>query len=173
MTEIISIRGMDILQKDYQQLVIRGSGDEQFNQITNKYLSLQPPTKNLEIIENKKFLLAKSSFDQWNLIFLEKREHKEIISLVSNLNANEEVLASDYSYGQVYFEISGDKKEVYLNRLTHFDLRSKKFPVSSMGQTLIARIDCSIYNLENRYIISCNKSFEDYFKDRLLDSIDS
>ena len=92
---------------------------------------------------------------------------------MSNLNANEEVLASDYSYGQVYFEISGDKKEVYLNRLTHFDLRSKKFPVSSMGQTLIARIDCSIYNLENRYIISCNKSFEDYFKDRLLDSIDS
>ena len=44
MTEIISIRGMDILQKDYQQVVIRGNGDEQFNQVTNKYLSLQPPT---------------------------------------------------------------------------------------------------------------------------------
>ena len=39
-----------------------------------------------------------------------------------------------------------------------------------MAQTLIARIDCSIYNLEDRFILSCNKSFEDYFIRRLKDT---
>ena len=56
-----------------------------------------------------------------------------------------------------------------LNKLTQFDLRPKKFPSNSMAQTLIARIDCSIYNLEDKYIISCNKSFEEYFIERLKD----
>ena len=39
-----------------------------------------------------------------------------------------------------------------------------------MAQTLIARIDCSIYNLKDKYIITCNRSFEDYFKERLQDA---
>ena len=40
-----------------------------------------------------------------------------------------------------------------------------------MAQTLLARIDCSIYNLENRFLITCNRSFEDYFKERLIDLV--
>jgi len=40
-----------------------------------------------------------------------------------------------------------------------------------MAQTLVARIDCSIYHLQDKYVISCNSSFEDYFKDRFLDTI--
>ena len=39
-----------------------------------------------------------------------------------------------------------------------------------MAQTLIARIDCSIYNLGEKFILSCNKSFEDYFLQRLKDT---
>ena len=39
-----------------------------------------------------------------------------------------------------------------------------------MAQTLIARIDCSIYSLKDKYIITCNRSFEDYFKERLQDT---
>ena len=39
-----------------------------------------------------------------------------------------------------------------------------------MAQTLVARIDCSIYNLKDKILLTCNRSFEDYFKDRLLDS---
>ena len=48
----------------------------------------------------------------------------------------------------------------------------KKFPAFSMAQTLIAKIDCSIYNLKDKYIITCNRSFEDYFKERLKDTVD-
>ena len=36
-----------------------------------------------------------------------------------------------------------------------------------MAQTLIAKIDCSIYNLKDKYIVTCNRSFEDYLKERL------
>ncbi len=86
--------------------------------------------------------------------------------------SNEEILASDYSYGQIYFEITGENKNHYLSKLTHFDLRAKKFPVSTMAQTLIARIDCSIYHLQDKYLVTCNSSFDDYFKDRLQDAID-
>ena len=87
------------------------------------------------------------------------------------MNKNEEILASDYS-NTTYFEITGENKNHYLNKLTHFDLRLKKFPVSTMAQTLIARIDCCLYNLKDKYILSCHSSFEDHFKDRLQDAID-
>ena len=58
----------------------------------------------------------------------------------------------------------------FLNKLTQFDLRKKKFQDFSMAQTLIARVDCYIYNLSDKYIVTCNKSYEDYFKERLQDT---
>jgi len=171
MKEIFSIRGLDIFQKNFQQAVLRSKGGDKFNEIINKETSLLPPSSNLTITSNDNFLFAKHSFDQWNLFYLQEKKHQELLKFISTINSNEEVLASDYSYGQVYFEISGDKKNHYLNKLTHFDLREKKFPVSTMAQTLIARIDCSIYHLRDKYLITCNNSFEDYFKERLLDSV--
>ena len=105
------------------------------------------------------------------MVCLEKQPDEDILKLVSAMNSNEEVLASDYSYGQIYFEITGENKNHYLSKLTHFDLRPKKFPVSTMAQTLIARIECSIYHLQDKYLVTCHSSFEDYFKDRLQDAI--
>ena len=98
------------------------------NQIINKELSIIPPTKNLEIIVKDKMLLAKHSFNQWSLCYLEEQKYRNILKFISNINLNDEILASDYSYGQVYFEVSGENKNEFLNKLTHFDLRSKKFP---------------------------------------------
>ena len=96
--------------------------------------------------------------------------YKDILKFISNINSKDEILASDYSYGQIYFEVTGENRNEFLNKLTHFDLRAKKFPEFSMAQTLIARIDCSIYNLKDKYIITCNRSFEDYFKERFKDT---
>ena len=172
MTKILSIEGLDISEKNYQQVIIRGDGREQFNQKINNEVSILPPSKNLEIITNEKYLFAKQSFDQWSLIYLVEQNYKDVIKFVSNINANNEILASDYSYGQVYFEVLGENKNEFLNKLTHFDLRAKNFSELTVAQTLIARINCSIYNLKNRYIITCNKSFEDYFKERLKDTAD-
>ena len=170
MTKILSIEGLNISEKNYQQVIIRGDGREQFNQKINNEISMLPPSKNLEIITNEKYLFAKQSFDQWSLIYLVEQNYKDVIKFVSNINANNEILASDYSYGQVYFEISGENKNEFLNKLTHFDLRIKKFPDLTMAQTLIARIDCSIYRVKDKYLITCNRSFEDYFKERFKDT---
>ena len=167
---IVSLEGVDIIQKNYQQVIIRGDGREEFNQSLNKGISMLPPSKNLEVVINDKHLFAKQSFDQWSLIYLVEQNYKDILKFISNINSKEETLATDYSYGQVYFEISGENKNTFLNKLTHFDLRAKKFPEFTLAQTLIARIDCSIYNLKNKYIITCNRSFEDYFKERLQDT---
>ena len=49
MTKLLSINGIDVVQKDFQQILIRGDGKDQFNQIVNKEISLYPPSKNLEI----------------------------------------------------------------------------------------------------------------------------
>ena len=171
MKEIFSISGIDIFQRDFNQIMIRGNEHDQLNQIINKEVSLNLPNKNLQVVNNDNILIAKHSFDQWNLIYFNDQYYKDNLKFVSNLNSNNLILASDYSYGQVYFDISGEKKNYYLNKLTHFDLRLKKFPVNTMAQTLIARIDCSIYHLKERYIVTCNKSFEDYFIQRLTDSI--
>ena len=169
MMKTFSAKGMLIEQHDLQQILLRGKGDS-FAETVNKEISLLPPSDNLRIINNEKFIFAKQSFDQWILVCLEKKSDKEMLRLVSAMNANEEILASDYS-NTTYFEITGENKNHYLNKLTHFDLRTKKFPVSTMAQTLIARIDCSIYHLEDKYLVTCHSSFEDYLKDRLLDSI--
>ena len=170
MTELLSIDGIDIVQKNFQQILIRGNGKDHFNQIINKEISLDPPSKNLEIKTNDKYIFAKNSFDQWTLIYLVEQNYRDILKLISNINTNDEILASDYSYGQVYFEISGKNKDEFLNKLTQCDLRKKKFQDFSMAQTLIARVDCYIYNLNNKYIVTCNKSYEDYFKERLQDT---
>jgi|TARA_B110000495_G_C22905948_1_gene528840 heterotetrameric sarcosine oxidase gamma subunit len=170
MTTILSLEGVHIVQKKFQQVIIRGDGNEQFNQIINKEISIIPPLKNLEITLSDKFLFAKHSFNQWSLCYLEEQNYKGVLKFISNINSNDEILASDYSYGQVYFEVSGKNRNEFLNKLTHFDLRAKKFLRLTLAQTLIARIDCSIYNLKDKYMITCNRSFEDYFVERLRDT---
>tara|TARA_B100001996_G_scaffold233637_1_gene180375 strand:- start:117 stop:635 length:519 start_codon:yes stop_codon:yes gene_type:complete len=171
MTRTFVAKGMEIVQQDMQQILLRGKGDGSFADTVNKEISLLPPADNLRMINNEEFLFAKQSFDQWSLVCLKPKPEKEIFRLVSAFNANEEILASDYS-NTTYFEITGENKDYYLSKLTHFDLRPKKFPVSTMTQTLIARIDCCLYRLEDKYLLSCHSSFEDYFKDRLQDAID-
>ncbi len=171
MKEIISLRGIDIFQCNFQQVLIRSKGGENLNKIIKEETSLDVPNKNLKISANEDSFLAKNSFDQWSLVYLKEKNHKDVIKFISTINLDQDMLASDYSYGQVYFDISGEKRNFYLNKLTHFDLRPKKFLVSTMAQTLIAGIDCSIYNLKNNYVITCNKSFEDYFRERLLDAV--
>ena len=162
---------MEINQQDLQQILLRGKGDGSFADTVNKEVSLLPPKENLRMIKNDEFLFAKQSFDQWSLVCLKPKTDKEMFRLVSAFNANEEILASDYS-NTAYFNITGKNKNHYLSKLTHLDLRPKKFPVSTMVQTLIARIDCCLYNLGDKYLLSCHSSFEDYFKDRLQDTID-
>ena len=171
MTKRFSGQGIEILQKDFQQILLRGNGSGNFADTVNKEVSLLPPLDNLRIINNDEFIFAKQSFDQWSLICLKQKPEKEILRLVSAFNFNEEILASNYS-NTTYFEITGENKNYYLNKLTHFDLRPKKFPISTMVQTLIARIDCCLYNIEDKYLLSCHSSFEGYFKDRLQDAID-
>ena len=170
MTKIVSAPGIEITQKNFHQIIIRGNGLEKFNNIIEEKTSIQPPSKNLEVKYDNNYLFAKNSPDQWSLVLIDKKEHNQITNLVSSINVNEDLLASDYSYGQVYFEIEGENKDEFLNKLTHFDLREEKFPKATMAQTIVARIDCSIYNLGNKYVIICNKSFEDYFQQRLKDT---
>ncbi len=170
MTKILSINEVEITQKNFQQVLIRGDGKEKFNQIINNEISILPPSKNLEIVNKDNYIFAKNSFDQWSLIYTDEIDYNKILKFISNINTNDEILASDYSYGQIYFEIAGSEKKSFLNKLTNFDLRLKKFPSLTMAQTLIARIDCSIYNLGEKFILSCNKSFEDYFLQRLKDT---
>ena len=171
MTKRFSGQGIEILQKDFQQILLRGNGSGNFADTVNKEVSLLPPLDNLRIINNDEFIFAKQSFDQWSLLCLKAKTEKEILKLVSAFNANEEILASDYS-NTTYFEITGENKNHYLSKLTHFDLRAKKFPLSTMAQTLIARIDCCLYHFKDKYLLTCHSSFEDYFKDRLQDTID-
>jgi heterotetrameric sarcosine oxidase gamma subunit len=170
MKKILSLEGVDIIQKNYQQVIIRGDGKEEFNQYIKQEISMLPPSKNLEVVSGNNHLFAKQSFDQWSLIYLVEQKYKDILKFISSVNSKDEILALDYSYGQIYFEVTGENRNEFLNKLTHFDLRAKKFPEFSMAQTLIARIDCSIYNLKDKYIITCNRSFEDYFKERLQDT---
>ena len=95
MTTVLSLEGVEIIQKNYQQVIIRGDGKDQFNQLINKEVSILPPTNNLEVVTNDKYLFAKQSFDQWSLIYLVEQNYKDVLKFVSNVNLNDEILASD------------------------------------------------------------------------------
>ena len=45
------------------------------------------------------------------------------------------------------------------------------FKKSTAAQTLLARVDCSIFNLDLKLLLSCNRSFADYLEDRLIDAV--
>ena len=97
MMRSFSAKGMLIEQQNFQQILLRGKGDGNFAEIVNREISLLPPLDNLRIVKNDKFLFSKQSFDQWSLVCLEKKSDKEIIKIVSRMNLNEEILASNLS----------------------------------------------------------------------------
>ena len=66
MMKSFSGKNLLIEQQDFQQILIRGKGDGSFAETINKEISLLPPSDNLRIISNDKFLFAKQSFDQWS-----------------------------------------------------------------------------------------------------------
>ena len=45
MTLILTSNELEISQKNFQQVVIRGNGNDEFNQIINKEISMTPPKK--------------------------------------------------------------------------------------------------------------------------------
>ena len=61
MIKLLSAKDLDIYQENFQQVLIRGDGKDQFNELIRKELSIIPPNKNLEVIENERFLFAKNS----------------------------------------------------------------------------------------------------------------
>ena len=89
MTQLLSSKGVNISQRNFQQIIIRGDGKEQFNQLINSEISSLPPSNNLEVTINDKFMFAKNSFDQWSLLFQFVEDYKKIIKLVSELNSND------------------------------------------------------------------------------------
>ena len=105
MTRTFIAKGMEIVQQDMQQILLRGKGDGSFAETVNKEVSLLPPSDNLRMINNEEFLFAKQSFNQWSLVCLKPKPEKEIFRLVSAFNTNEEILASDYT-NTTYFEIT-------------------------------------------------------------------
>ena len=83
MKTIASLEGLDIIQKNYQQVIIRGDGKEEFNQFINNEISILPPSKNLEVVVDNNHLFAKQSFDQWSLIYLVEKKYKNILKFIS------------------------------------------------------------------------------------------
>ena len=81
MTKLLSSRDVDISQRNFQQIIIRGDGKDEFNQIINKEISILPPSKNLEVTKDDRFIFAKNSFDQWSLIYLVEQDYLSLIHI--------------------------------------------------------------------------------------------
>ena len=171
MKEIIRSNNVEIKSLNYQQVIVRGKGDSEFNNLLNKSFKLLPPVDNLRIISNNDFILAKLSFDQWNLIYCKEISELKLNKYIESLNKIKSVLATNISDAQIFFQITVKGSYQILNKLTHFDFREKSFKEMTVAQTLMARVNCTFFNLGDRLLISCNRSFEDYLKDRLIDAV--
>ena len=171
MREVILSNEVEIKTFTAYQVIIRGNGDSKFNNLLNKKLKLLPPSDNLRIVSDDSHILAKLSYDQWNLIFLAKNDDLKIQNFCDEINKNSELLATNISDAQVFFQISGENTYSMMNKLTHFDFREKNFKPMTAAQTLMARIDCNFYKLQSHLLVSCNRSFSDYLEDRLIDAV--
>ena len=171
MRDIIRSNEVEIKKIFAHQVIIRGSGDSKFNNLLNKKLKLLPPLDNLRIVSDDNHILAKLSFNQWNLIFLNKNEDLKVQNFCQDINENSDLLATNISDAQVFFQISGENAYSMMNKLTHFDFREKSFKPMTAAQTLMARIDCNFYKLNSHILVSCNRSFSDYLEDRLIDAV--
>ena len=167
---LISSKSVEIKELNLRQILIRGDHAPALLKLVKSSFKISLPKNNLEIEEDKNVIRSKSSYDQWNIIFLQDTKIK-IDTVIDKINENEKLLATNYSEGQIYLEVTGDNKIAVLNKITHFDFREQKFPSLTSAQTLIGRVDCSIYNLKNKMLITCNKSFGDHLKNQLIDAI--
>ena len=171
MREVIRSNEVEIKVIPYQQIIIRGKGDSEFNNTLNKLFKLLPPADNLRSVANEEMILSKLSFDQWNLVFLKEIKEESLQILIDKLNKVSGILATNISDAQIFFQINGTNKYQTLNKLTHFDFREKSFKSLSAAQTLLARIDCTFIKFADSIIVSCNRSFGDYLEDRLIDAV--
>jgi heterotetrameric sarcosine oxidase gamma subunit len=102
---------------------------------------------------------------------LNKDENLKVQNFCHEINKNSELLATNISDAQVFFQISGENTYSMMNKLTHFDFREKSFKPMTAAQTLMARIDCHFYKLNSHILVSCNRSFSNYLEDRLVDAV--
>ena len=171
MREVIRSNDVEIKSSLFQQIIIRGNGDSEFNNIINKLFKLLPPIDNLRIVSNDHNILSKLTNDQWNLLFYKETSDLKINQYIEKLNKTAAILATNFSDAQVFFEIRGQNTFKTLNKLTHFDFREKSFKSMTAVQTLLARIDCTIFKFEDHLLLSSNRSFSDYLEDRLIDAV--
>ena len=88
MTTLTYKDGIEINQVTRQQITLRGKGDGAFAFAVNKEVSLLPPSDNLRMVDNDRFIFAKQSFDQWVLIAKNREDDQEILRMVSEINKN-------------------------------------------------------------------------------------
>ena len=171
MRDIIRSNDVEIKSTLFQQIIIRGNGNSEFNNTINKLFKLLPPIDNLRIVANDNSILSRLSFDQWNLIFNQETSDLKINQYIEKLNKTDAILATNYSDAQIFFEIRGQNAFKTLNKLTHFDFREKSFKSMTAAQTLLARIDCTMLKFDDRLLLSCNRSFGEYLENRLIDAV--
>ena len=128
MTKIVSIDGVEIVQKNYQQVLIRGDGKEQFNQIINKEILIQPPSRNLEISLSNKYVFGINTNGYFVIMlkqngkiifskFLKDKKKRKVIPIKILLNKTN-ILISTNSNKSLLLE---------LNNLGNLDYKKIKF----------------------------------------------
>ena len=115
MKDVIRSNGIEIKKIISQQIVLRSSGNSEFNGVVNKALKLLPPSDNLRIVTNDNFILAKMSFDQWNLIFKKDIEQKKFYKLCNTFNKSTSILATNMTDSQIFFQVGGENATMILN----------------------------------------------------------
>ena len=131
MKDVIRSNGIEIKKIISQQIVLRSSGNSEFNGVVNKALKLLPPSDNLRIVTNDNFILAKMSFDQWNLVFKKDIEQKKFNKLCDTFNKSSSILATNLTDSQIFFQVGGDNACLLYTSPSPRDAESSRMPSSA------------------------------------------
>ena len=167
---LISSNSVNVKELNLDQILIRGLYTPTLDKQIKSEFKISLPKDNLQVKQDNNIICSKNSFDQWSIIFFQQVRRK-LDTAIDKINENEKILATNYSEGQIYIEISGENKIFMLNKITHFDFREKNFPLLTSAQTLIGRVECNIYNIQNKLLVTCNRSFGDHLKSQIIDAL--
>ena len=105
MKDVIRSNGIEIKKIISQQIVLRSSGNSEFNGVVNKALRLLTTSDNLRIVTNDNFILAKMSFDQWNLILKQDIDQKKLQKLCNDLNKSTKIMTPNMKEYKRMFKV--------------------------------------------------------------------
>jgi len=128
-----------------------------------------PEKPNTAILQSSRELILRLSEKEFFLLGAEKDQGKRLEELEENLNGLDECYNLYRCDSHIWFIMTGERRAEDMAHVCGVDLRDSVFPVGSIAQTSVARVNAIIMAGEDKFHILADRASADYLWDSLQD----